>query len=265
MDMGNAIKTTLSVFCLSSAALASSAVVACGAFGAADAEPASAPDAAASDGAATADAPSASCNGGTTFGGDMSSLPAGFTVSPAPASPPSFEGGQMVASASIGPSAWGSSTISRFFVGSVSSVDASWTATLPASDIQAEVGCRIHLTVVPSNETIRLYFVHNGLASFYFVADRLSSPAVGVADATLAAPHGPGTFPMALGAKLSNGTLSLRAEFNGKAHKADVALAETIQRAEVICGLASAYNGSTAADTFAVQVDTLSGTVCPAP
>lgn len=158
---------------------------------------------------------------------------------------------------------WGSSTITRFFQGPLSSVDVSWTATLPSSDSQAEIGCRLHLYVVPSNQTIRLYFVHNGLTSLDFIADRIS-PSVGVDDATLAAPHGPGTFPMALEAKLSNGTLSLFADFNGKQHRASVPLAETIQRAEVVCGVFSAYNGSHAPETFTVQIDDLAGTVCPA-
>lgn len=260
-------KTTLSLLILSGAAV----VIACGAFGTAESEPTSAPADAASDSAAPQDVTDAAdrtdasplCSGSTTFGGDMSALPEGFAASLAPDSPPSFSAGQMVAAASMAPSSYGKSTITRFFEGPVSSADVSWTATLPASDIQAEVGCRLHLTVVPSNETIRLYFVHNGLTSFEFIADRLSSPAVGVDQATLAAPHGPGTFSMALGARHSNGTLSLRASFNGKAHNANVPLAETIQRAEVNCGVYSAYNGSGAPDIFTVRVDDLSGTVCP--
>lgn len=270
--MGNMTKTTLSLLILSGAALASNAVVGCGTFGAAESEPAGTPDAT-SDGAAASDAAASDaaardgaspmCNGSTTFGGDMSALPTGFAVSPAPGSPPSFDDGQMVASASMPAASWGSSSISRFFQGPLSGVDLSWTATLPSSSIQAEVGCRLHLLVVPSNQTIRLYFVHNGLTSLNFIADRLSPP-VGVDDATLAAPHGPGTFSMALGARLSNGTLSLLADFNGKQHTANIALAEAIQRAEVICGVSSAYNGSNDPDTFTVRIDDLSGTVCPA-
>lgn len=266
----------LSLSILSCAALASNAVVGCGAFGAAEPDPPGAPgavaDGAAADGAAVpdgaavadgapADAASPMCNGSTTFGGDMSALPADFVVSPAPASPPSFAAGQMVAAASLEAGSWGSSTISRFFEGPLSGVELSWTATLPATDIQAEVGCRLHLAVAPSNQTIRLYFLHNGLSSLNFIADRLS-PAVGVDEATLAAPHGPGTFTMALGATLSNGTLSLRADFNGKQHTKDIPLAETIYRAEVICGVYSAYNGALSPDTFTMRLDSLSGTVC---
>ncbi len=262
-------KATLSILILSGAAVA---VIACGAFGTAESEPTNAPADAASDSAAPQDVAtdaanrtdaSPLCSGSTTFGGDMSALPEGFAASLAPDSPPSFSAGQMVAAASMAPSSYGKSTITRFFEGPVSSADVSWTATLPSSSIQAEVGCRLHLTVVPSNETIRLYFVHNGLTSLEFIADRLSSPAVGVDQATLAAPHGPGTFAMTLGARHSNGTLSLRASFNGKAHNANVPLAETIQRAEVNCGVYSAYNGSGAPDIFTVRVDDLSGTVCP--